>query len=971
MLNTLRNNTIRAAGLKGAVAALLLAGSAATSAANVTVDLCATAGSTASAAIAPAVPIWAYVSGTCPAAAPGAPGGPVIDVNVGDVVTVNLYNALPEASGLLFQGQALVPDTTGAAQNGGSKSYTFTASTPGTYLYQAAPLPNAEHQVSMGLYGALVIRPTGAGVGTAYGSADTAFDDETVLVLAEIDPALNGAPATFDMRNFAPRYFLINGKVYPDTANPPINTSGGRKLLLRYVNAGAKHHSMGVLGLRQRFIAKDGNVLPTAAVPLTAETLATGQTADALVTIPDVTVASRFAIYDASLNLRNSNAAGFGGMLTFVNAGTGSPVTGPTTSAVTLTPNPANGGAAVTLSAAIASAASTVDLAEYFIDTTGTPGTGAAMTGTATATATLSTATLASLSSGTHAIFVHGHDANGWGSFAAATLNLDKTGPSTTGLTLSPNPSNGTTNLALHGTGNDTATGGANIVAAEYFLGTAPPDTTRGTAMTVNVVAPVASLDASITCSPTPCAAVAINVRSRDAMGNWGPFATIALAVVGTGPTTTVPIVTPGANNGTQPLSASQPVVRITASMTAATGSTVAAAEGFLCTAAGAPCAVGAAGTGFPFVPSDGNFNGATESGFADLPLTTIAALSDGNHTIHVRGKDAAGNWGAVASTILLIDRTAPTFTAITLAPTPTLGATSVALTVSGAADPLTGGLASGVTGGEYWLNPPTTTDPAPGTGTAFSGAAATIPVGSLATGSYTVRVRIRDAAGNWSSGANGIRQATMTVVPDAIFANGFESGTRPWGWSSASTNTAARLNVSVAAALVGAQGLQAQGNNTNYVQYNFATPSQPATATYDARFYFNPRGNTSAAQDIFVARTSGGNTVFRVRYRWNAGTPQVQIQVGTGNTNAAWTALNNNASNRIELVWQAVGSGGPSPGSLALHVNGVAAQSLATTSTSAVGGARLGSVTSGGNATLMYFDGFASKRTASPLIGP
>ena len=43
----------------------------------------------------------------------------------------------------------------------------------------------------MGLYGALVVRPATAG--QAYDDAATAFDDEAVLVLSEIDPALNNA----------------------------------------------------------------------------------------------------------------------------------------------------------------------------------------------------------------------------------------------------------------------------------------------------------------------------------------------------------------------------------------------------------------------------------------------------------------------------------------------------------------------------------------------------------------------------------------------------------------------------------------------------------------------------------------------------------------------------------------------------------------------------------------------------------
>ncbi len=39
------------------------------------------------------------------------------------------------------------------------------------------------------------------------------------MVLSELDTALNtvATPASFDMRNFNPKYFLINGKAYPGT----------------------------------------------------------------------------------------------------------------------------------------------------------------------------------------------------------------------------------------------------------------------------------------------------------------------------------------------------------------------------------------------------------------------------------------------------------------------------------------------------------------------------------------------------------------------------------------------------------------------------------------------------------------------------------------------------------------------------------------------------------------------------------
>lgn len=877
MLNMMRVKSKWCTRLSGVLAAFLLAGSGAAMAASVTVDLCATAGSATLPAPSTTVNILGYALGPCSATATvSVPGGPVIVVNVGDSVTVNLQNKLSEATGLHFQGQNMVPDTTGApagtATVFGARSYTFTAANPGTFLYEAALLPNTEYQTAMGLYGALIVRPapvpftgisvtptaagsvtrtdaaasyasgstlvadtailatdvgavvTGAGIpfGTTitavtdatsftmsapalavYG-ASTAVNDEAVLVLSEIDPALNNSasPAAFDMRSYSPRYFLINGKAYPDTA--PIASAAGNKVLLRYVNAGVKHHSMAVLGLRQNFVAKDASLLPTLTLNVAAETLAPGQTGDAIATVPAVTSPSKFAVYDGSLSLHNNGADNaFGGMLTFVTAGTGTVIAGPTTSAVALTPNPSNGSLSVTLSATIKSSVSTVTAAEYFIDASGAEGTGSAMSGsfgsaTVSVNATLSTAQLALIASGNHTLYVHGKDASGkWGAFGSAVLNLDKTGPISSGLTLTPNPSSGTVSVALSATGNDSATGNSNITAAQYSIdgGAAVP-------MAVNVIAPVASLTASIPAGLS-AGAHTIAVRSQDALGNWGASATISLNVVAGGPVTSAVSAAPNPNNGARPLGASQPVVRVTATMSS-TGSTVSAAEGFI-------DVVGANGAGFPFIPSDGLWNGASETGYADIPLATVNALSAGNHTIYVRGKDAAGNWGATATTILLIDKTAPTFTGISLVPNPTNGAASVTLTVNGTAD--TGG--AGVTGGQYWIDG-TATPPA--NATAFTGASATISTSALTWGSHTVYVRVQDAASNWSTVSSATLNLMQAVNDTLVF--------------SANTSATQTNNVNAPGVLSNDQPIGAAGRTATLVSGPVRTSAGSGTGT-------------------------------------------------------------------------------------------------------------------------------------------
>ena len=136
--------------------------------------------------------------------------GPVVCVTQGDAVTINLRNTLPEAVSIIFPGQDAQVNTSGgigsglltneAAASGGTVSYTFTASQPGTYIYESGS--NISKQVEMGLYGALVVRPS-AGANLAY-DASTQFDPtrEYILLLAEIDPDLHHAVETGGVYDF-------------------------------------------------------------------------------------------------------------------------------------------------------------------------------------------------------------------------------------------------------------------------------------------------------------------------------------------------------------------------------------------------------------------------------------------------------------------------------------------------------------------------------------------------------------------------------------------------------------------------------------------------------------------------------------------------------------------------------------------------------------------------------------------------
>jgi FtsP/CotA-like multicopper oxidase with cupredoxin domain len=715
--------------------------------------------------------IWGYApDGSSPATLPG----PLLIANTGETLVINLHNNLSESTSLSIPGLPGKSDTVGAG-SGGVKTYTFTALQAGTYLYQAGPTANGERQVAMGMYGALIVRPAGAPQ-QAYGPA-SAFDDEAVLVMSEIDPLLHSSPTTYDIRNFTPRYFLFNGKAYPNT--DPIDTAPGNTVLLRLVNASIHSRSLGVLGLRYSVISMDGMAFskPHFAV---AETLGAGQTADVLIAIPSGAPANqKYAVYDSSLRLINNNAR-FGGMLTFIQVsgtpGSGDAV-GPAASGLTLAPNPSNGSSLVTFTATISdlsSGGSNVTQAEYFIDSTGASGSGTALAAADSAFDSVTEAVTASidpspLSSGSHSIYVHGRDAAGnWGAFTSIVLVLDKAGPSTSGLTATPNPTFGTSNVALSATANDSASGNSNVTDSEYFIDTLGANGS-GAPLTLSQTAPITALTGTIPAavmSGLPEGSHWVYVHSRDAYGNWGAFASLQLKVDKTGPATGALQLRPNPNNGTIPYAPSFQSVRLDASFSepgaGPTTSNVVNAEFFIDT-------VGANGTGILITPSDGMFNSPSENGYSYIPLITVNALSEGPHVISVHAKDTVGNWGPFSTITLMIDKTAPTVSGLTLTPSTT---TSAAVTVNAtASDSASGG--SNIAAAEYFID----TAGAAGSGTGMTvGSAspttsitATIPsatISALTPGNHTVYVRAKDAAGNWSA----LSSATLTIQGDLLY---------------------------------------------------------------------------------------------------------------------------------------------------------------------------------------------------------
>ncbi|CAN7153029.1 multicopper oxidase domain-containing protein [Terrabacter sp. LjRoot27] len=766
---------------------LLLGPTSAAHAADRSFDLYATTGTTSFNGAS--VGVWGY---SPTGAAVTAPGGPVLTVDVGDDVTIHLHNQLAERTSLYVGGQQMVPDTTGAAA-GTPKDYTFKATRPGTYLYEAGLTANNEHQVAMGLYGALVVR--GAPDATtsqpqAYGDAASAYDTDAVLVLSQFDPAMSASPATFDMRTFKPRYSLVNGKVHPQTA--PIPATAGQKVLLRYVNAGVDYRSMGVLGASQHLVGVDGSRLKNGTTDISrsyvAETFGPGQTADAVVTAPVTN--GRLPVYDASLALHNSSAPGLGGMLTSVvvtGAASGPDTSGPVTSGVAW----AGGTVTATVSDAT-TGGGTVAAAEARLDSVG--GAPVTLTGAfGSPTATVSGPV--GIASGQHVVYVRGQDAAGnWGQWSSVLVSAgDATGPTTSAVALAPATTNGAVDVSVTATANDTASGGTPIAGAEFTL-----DGGGATAMTLATQGTVASLEGTIPATivaPLSEGTHTVSVRSRDASNNWGAPATATFVVDKTGPAASGVSVTPDPNNGLVPLNQSTPSVRLSATVEDTAGgaqSPVVKAEAFVDT-------LGPLGAGIPMEASDGAWSSTTENVYLDIPLATVRQMTEGAHHLYVRGKDAAGNWGAANFVDLHVDKTGPVVASLTLSPNPTGGAASVMVTGT-ATDTL-----SALAAVEYFRG----TDPGVGNGTPLTVSPAgaisgTIDANTFNEGATTLSFRAKDAAGNWGA----VVTRTLTVSGRQLYYSTAGSSNPPGVGGTADDADIYRFNGTAHSRLVDMSGL-------------------------------------------------------------------------------------------------------------------------------------------------------------------
>jgi hypothetical protein len=263
---------------------------------------------------------WGYSLDGSPMQLPG----PTLFLQQGQTITVTLNNELPAAAGnasIVFPGLETTGTSGGVpglltreATNGGSVSYTITANEPGTYQYHSGT--RSDLQVEMGLYGAIIVRPSTVAAGcskSAYGHSETCYDREFLFLLSEIDLQVHQAaedqasgPGPIDVGTgeFHSVYWLLNGRTGPDTMaaanvgtlpNQPYNAfphmEPGEKLLLRVVGANREMHPFHTHGNHARVLARDGRLI-------VSETDTTKLAGPLLFTIPSVPGGTVDAVFE-------------------------------------------------------------------------------------------------------------------------------------------------------------------------------------------------------------------------------------------------------------------------------------------------------------------------------------------------------------------------------------------------------------------------------------------------------------------------------------------------------------------------------------------------------------------------------------------------------------------------------------------------------------------------------------------------
>ncbi|GAA5035465.1 hypothetical protein GCM10023258_37340 [Terrabacter aeriphilus] len=344
---------------------------------------------------------------------------------------------------------------------------------------------------------------------------------------------------------------------------------------------------------------------------------------------------------------------------------------GPQTTALSVSPRPASGKGAVTVSATgdDTAAGGTITAAEYFVGAAGTDGQGVPMSLNRVATkvaetGTIAATTVAALGEGTTQVWVHSRNSqNIWGPAVPVDLTVDLTAPAVNASTVGPNPTNAVVSsrsypgylvVSAELQDRDAANGlQSTVTAGEAFID--PTSTTPVFGKGLSLIAVDGAFD-----SPTeqvygliPLTQVKamapgehkVYVHAKDAAGNWGALtldnALVRLLVDKTAPVLGALTGSPNPTNGASTLNLVAPVTE--AVLPSYTGPRFQAAEYWT-------------GTTDPGV-GKGTRVQITDSGTGVSAAVPLGGLLPGTVTFSLRVQDAAGNWSNAVTTSVQVVR--------------------------------------------------------------------------------------------------------------------------------------------------------------------------------------------------------------------------------------------------------------------------------------------------------------------------
>ncbi len=350
----------------------------------------------------------------------------------------------------------------------------------------------------------------------------------------------------------------------------------------------------------------------------------------------------------------------------------------------------------------------------------------------------------------------------------------DTFGPLASDAQVNPSPTAGTFGVTLTATFSELDTGGADVVAAEYFTETVGAP---GSGVPLAIAVPTTTVAVSAYISPATLAGLGngphvFYLRGQDSLGNWGPIGSAVLELVTAGPVVDRMVLTPNPTNGTHDVH-----IQATGDARPTGPVDVVAAEYFI-------DVPGTPGTGTPLAL---NRIAPVVSITGTVPMSTVAALAEGEHTLYVRGQDSLGNWGAFGEAILKVDLTGPGASNVVVAPSPNNGYRAVVPSIPAVrlegrfADPVLGGVNSNLERAEGFID-----TPGPD-GSGFPLIASdglfnrpdeiayyNIPlltIRQLDPGPHTFYVHARDVSGNW--GGYGTAELIVDKVgPDVTGLN-------------------------------------------------------------------------------------------------------------------------------------------------------------------------------------------------------